>query len=128
MDTVDVTTMGHWFNWTMSYKLNSDIQFLYGRILPGPTAPKTLEETKQIIETTYFSSAKNYATNKTKLVAWMVSHCTTFSLRETYVNQLRKFIPVDIYGSCGNLTCPHSKLSNFLSDPECYHLLEKKYK
>ncbi|KAK4008383.1 hypothetical protein OUZ56_013524 [Daphnia magna] len=30
MDTVDVTTMGHWFNWTMSYKLNSDIHFLYG--------------------------------------------------------------------------------------------------
>ncbi|XP_032785306.2 alpha-(1,3)-fucosyltransferase C [Daphnia magna] len=128
MDTVDVTTMGHLFNWTMSYKLNSDIQFLYGRINPGPTAPKTLEEAEKMIETTYFPSAKNYATNKTKQVVWMVSHCPTPSLRETYVNQLRKFIPVDIYGSCGNLTCPHSKLSDFLSDPECYRMLEKKYK
>ncbi|KAI9554165.1 hypothetical protein GHT06_019437 [Daphnia sinensis] len=128
MDTVDVTRMGHWFNWTMSYKLNSDIQFLYGRIDPGPTAPKTLEETKKLIETTHLPSAKNYATNKTMQVAWMVSHCTTFSLRETYVNQLRKLIPVDIYGACGNLTCPHSNALKYLSAPECYRMLEKKYK
>lgn len=128
MDTVSVTTMGNLFNWTMSYKVNSDIQFLYGRIDPGPTAPETAEKANEMIERTHLPSAKNYATNKTKQVAWMSSHCPTPSLRETYVHQLRKFISVDIYGSCGNLTCPHSIRSNYLSDPKCYRKLEKEYK
>jgi alpha-1,3-fucosyltransferase len=127
MHTIDVTTMGNLFNWTMSYKFDSDVQLFYGRIRPGPTAPKTPEEIQKFIEGTRHPSAKNYAANKTEQVVWMVSHCDTPSLRETYVRQLRKFIPVDIYGGCGNLTCPHSNL-NFISDPKCYNMMERKYK
>ena len=127
MHTIDVTTMENLFNWTMSYKLDSDVPLLYGRIRPGPTAPKTPEEIKKLIEKTHLPSAKNYAANKTQQVVWMVSHCNTHSLRETYVHQLRKFISVDIYGGCGNLTCPHSSL-NFISDPKCYDMMQKKYK
>ena len=43
--------------------------------------------------------------NKTKPVAWLVTHCNTSSKRESYVNELRKFIPVDIYGKCNSLHC-----------------------
>jgi alpha-1,3-fucosyltransferase len=128
MDTIDVTTMRDVFNWTMSYKLNSDIPFLYGRVLPGPTAPKTLGEAHKMIEETHLRSAKNYAANKSHPVVWMASHCPTKHLREEYVRQLSNYIPVDVYGQCGNLSCPHSSRSNFLSDPKCYQMMEQKYK
>lgn len=32
---VDVTNYGNLFNWTMTYKLNSDVRLLYGRINPS---------------------------------------------------------------------------------------------
>ena len=41
---------------------------------------------------------------KNKLMAWFVSHCETHSRRERYVAKLSQFIPVDIYGHCGNKT------------------------
>ena len=125
---IDITILGNYFNWTMSYRLNSDVQLLYGRVLPGPTAPKTPEETQKMIEETHLPSAKNYATNKTRpSVVWMASHCDTNSLRETYVRQLSKFIPVDVYGGCGNLSCSRNH-SHWLSYPHCYTVLEEKYK
>lgn len=123
---IDVYVLGNIFNWTMTYRLNSDVKLLYGRIEAGPTAPKTSEETLKMIERTRLPSSKNYATTKTNLVAWMASHCETNGLRETYVRQLQKFIPVDIYGECGNLTCPRN--DHWISYPECYTMLEEKYK
>ncbi len=71
---IDVYDMGNYFNWTMSYRINSDIQLLCGRIHPGPTAPKTQEETDKMIKDVRISSAKNYAAHKTQQIAWMVSH------------------------------------------------------
>ncbi|XP_045029714.1 glycoprotein 3-alpha-L-fucosyltransferase A-like [Daphnia magna] len=123
---VNVTALGNVFNWTMSYKDNSDIPMLYGRIFPKSTAPKNLEETKQKIRDTH--SAENYATSKTRLVAWLVSHCETSGHRERYVSQLRKFIPVYIYGDCVNFKCPQSSIYPSTSSPECYAMLESKYK
>lgn len=36
----------------------------------------------------------------------MVSQCGRASNRDDLVRELQKFIDVDIYGKCGNLTCP----------------------
>jgi alpha-1,3-fucosyltransferase len=127
MFLLDAKTLNNYFNWTMSYRHNSDIQFLYGRILPGPSAPRTRAETQKLIKATHRSSAKNYAANKVHLVAWMATHCESPSLRETYVRQLSKFIPVDVYGGCGNLRCIRND-SHWLSDPKCYDMIEAKYK
>lgn len=124
---IDVSLMGNYFNWTMSYRLNSDVQLLYGRVKPKVTAPATIEETKEFIEKTHLESARNYAANKTHLVGWMASHCETDSLRETYVHELSKYIQVDIYGSCGNLSCARN-WTHWLSEPECYDMVEHKYK
>lgn len=124
---IDITSMNDFFNWTMSYRLNSDVRLLYGRIEPGPTAPKTPEETAKLIERTRLPSSKNYAANKTRPVVWMASHCDTYSFRESYVRLLGKFIPVDVYGLCGNLTCQRDEW-NWISDPICYDILEAKYK
>lgn len=124
---LDVEAMANVFNWTMSYRLNSDIPLLYGRIRPGPTAPTSPEAIQHLIDRMHIISDRNYATNKTDLVAWMVSNCKTDSLRETYVRQLNKSIQVDVYGNCGTLSCPKND-SHWLSYPECYNMLEKKYK
>ncbi|KAI9554680.1 hypothetical protein GHT06_019956 [Daphnia sinensis] len=123
---VNVTTLGNVFNWTMSYKANSDIPMFYGRIIPKSTAPKNLKETQQRIRETHL--AENYAANKTRLVAWLVSHCETPGHRERYVTQLRKFIRVFIYGDCGTFKCAQSSLYPSTSSTECYSMIESKYK
>lgn len=40
----------------------------------------------------------NYAANKTKKVAWMVSNCGSSNGRMEYAQNLAKYIDVDIYG------------------------------
>jgi alpha-1,3-fucosyltransferase len=122
-----ISSLENYFNWTMTYKRNSDIQFLYGRIEPKRSAPKTQEEIIKMIARTSLPLGKNYAANKTRPIVWMVSHCLTSGNRETYVRQLSKFIPVDIYGKCGNLSCPRNE-ANWISDPKCYDMLQEKYK
>jgi hypothetical protein len=41
--------------------------------------------------------------NKSKEAAWFASNCHTHSKRENLVDELGKFIKVDIYGKCGSL-------------------------
>ena len=41
---------------------------------------------------------------KSKMVFWACSHCPTENRREDYVKALEKFVSVDIYGKCGNLS------------------------
>lgn len=44
--------------------------------------------------------------NKTKSIAWYVSNCEIIpSRRNILVNEMQKYIDIDIYGKCGNLTC-----------------------
>jgi hypothetical protein len=47
----------------------------------------------------------NFAAGKGSRVAWFVSHCNTQSKREAYAAELGKYIPVDIWGKCGNFSC-----------------------
>ncbi|RXG54880.1 Alpha-(1,3)-fucosyltransferase C [Armadillidium vulgare] len=61
---------------------------------------------------------------KNKMAAWMVSNCKTPSKREEYVRELQKFIPVDIYGSCGPLKCTKDPIKS----KGCYEKIEKEYK
>ena len=98
------------FNWTMTYRPDSDITMYYGEI----------EEREDIFPKNHLAIAKS----KTKSVAWLVSHCNTVSRRDQYVAELAKHIPVDIYGDCGNLTC--SSRSKY-HDPGCYGMLNSTY-
>ena len=54
------------------------------------------------------AATKNYAKGKTRGIAWFVSHCVTHSRREKYVQELQKYIPVDVYGDCGTHRCNKS--------------------
>ena len=99
----------NFFNWTMSYRSDSDIHLLYGRVRPDPSAAGYIRRRKM------------------KKIAWMVSHCKTPSKREEYVRQLQDYIPVDVYGECGKFKCARNK-SHWLSNPKCYDKLARKYK
>lgn len=84
------------FNVTSTYSLDSDIPIYYQRKVCYVNQDKYKSLKEQSI---------NYVARKTERVAWFVSHCDTQSRRELYVRELSKYIPVDIYGRCGNFTC-----------------------
>ena len=75
------------FDWTFSYRPDSEGYAPYGSIVPRET----------ITERNYSAIFEE----KSKDVAWVVSNCHTISKREQYVEKMRKIINVDIFGKCG---------------------------
>ena len=96
------------FNWTMTFRQDSDIFYPYGRIFERKNAPP----------------AKNYSEifrRKKKGIVWFVSHCKTKSKREDYAEELKKYIDLDIIGQCGSNTCGKHNSS------ECLRKYEEEY-
>ena len=98
------------FNVTITHRLDSDIPNPYGVIMARSSADP-------------LPMAVDYASGKKKLVAWVVSHCNTFSKRERYVEELQKHIAVDVMGSCGPLECGKKR-----SDDNCFATMNITYK
>ena len=48
----------------------------------------------------------NFRKLKNKIAFWTVSHCQTNNFREKYVELLRQYIDVDIFGKCSGVECP----------------------
>ena len=83
------------FNYTMTYSVHSDFYLPYGKCKKVVSNPETVtEQIDKIVK------------SKTKLVAWFASDCMTVSMRENYIRQLMNHIQVDVYGGCGNISCP----------------------
>ena len=95
------------FNLTQTYRTDADIHLSYGTYVK--------KDGKQV-------GQKDYSSGKTKMVAWIVSHCTSESRREEYVDELKKYIQVDIYGKCGFLTCEKESAN------DCFTMLRTDYK
>ena len=57
-----------------------------------------------------------------KPLVWVVSNCHTQSKREDIVAEIQKLLPVDIYGSCGTLSCPKE------TDNDCMTMIDSNYK
>jgi hypothetical protein len=55
-------------------------------------------------------------------VAWFVSNCNGNNARQKYVQELQKYITVDIYGKCGTKSCARS------TKRECFEMLNQDYK
>ena len=81
------------FNWTFTYRRDSDILALYDGFTPRKEKPK-------------YSNYTHILPRKSKDIVWMVSNCKTTSGRQKYVKELRTFGDVDIFGNCGWLKCP----------------------
>ncbi|XP_069119157.1 alpha-(1,3)-fucosyltransferase C-like [Argopecten irradians] len=113
------------FNWTMTYRRDSDILNIYGRFKKGPNQhlrmPNIASKIRPLIDSNNsFRSLENFAST-----AWFVSHCYSQSKRDVYVKLLNKTHPVDVYGACGTHKCTpkfSSKCHNLLSDHYKYYL------
>jgi len=101
------------FNWTMTYRWDSDVVHPYVWIEPidekvVPMHP-TQEVYKQSMESFLLSLKDmnvNYAAGKTKMILSFASSCNTKSRREKVMEALSNIIAVDNYGHClNNLTC-----------------------
>ncbi|XP_013385410.1 alpha-(1,3)-fucosyltransferase C-like [Lingula anatina] len=104
------------FNWTMTYTKDSDIYSPYAQVIRNDGDSPVLSRERSL----------SIARNKSSLVAWMVSNCRTLSKREKYVEELDKYIPVDVYGRCGPLACERrsKRCSKILSDYKFYLAFE----
>jgi alpha-1,3-fucosyltransferase len=102
----------NYFNRTMTYRRDSDIVNLhpYGRIkCIDPSSPSCLDfplvNVTAVQKTLSAIPFQIDLKMKTKTVAWFVSNCETDSRRESLAGNLSHFIPVDIYGKCGQHHC-----------------------
>jgi hypothetical protein len=79
------------FNVTLTYADDSDVT--YSRFT-------TLQCKKR---SPMAAASRNFARGKTKnaTALWIVSNCNETSGRELYVEELKKHLPVDVYGACG---------------------------
>lgn len=113
------------FNWTMTYRRDSDIPFPYGEIAINPKNPLPYPEGSPELDSwiqTFGASHSHLARGRTKKVAWFVSNCDSQSNREKFVTALATHIQVDIFGQCGPKKCPRS------SNEDCWKMVEKDYK
>ncbi|XP_045171050.2 alpha-(1,3)-fucosyltransferase C-like [Mercenaria mercenaria] len=92
------------FNWTMTYRKDSDIPMLYGQVLHKRDVS---DNAKLLLEQE--NNKKSYDaiySRKKRDAVWLVSHCSTKSKREKYIEKLKNHINVDILGHCGENLCP----------------------
>lgn len=116
------------FNWTWTYKIDSDLFWGYIIIydlkdnIIGPSINmKWLDKFDPISE-----QLKSKLASKSKSAAWFVSHCITSGGREIFVEKLQEELKiykreVDIYGRCGTLSCPR------YDEASCFKKLEEEY-
>ncbi|XP_059061065.1 alpha-(1,3)-fucosyltransferase C-like [Achroia grisella] len=117
----------NFFNLTSTYRLDSDIPYPYILVRNAngdKVGPKIdMEWERDMVDVDELPYTLH---NKSKAVAWFVSHCYSKSGRNTFVRKLQRALEpygldVDIYGSCGSLQCPRERQS------ECDIKLEKEY-
>lgn len=106
------------FNWTATYRHDSDLVAPYEKFVPYNVSSRIFPNFKTRLQIDH----KNYAGNKTKKVAWFVSNCNAKNKRLEYAKELSQHIEVDIYGSCGNKKCPRTLTR------KCFRMLDKEYK
>nr|XP_032522971.1 alpha-(1,3)-fucosyltransferase C-like [Danaus plexippus plexippus]XP_032522972.1 alpha-(1,3)-fucosyltransferase C-like [Danaus plexippus plexippus] len=116
------------FNWTATYRLDSDIPLTYIQIRDNNGTVVGPKKDMKWVDMGFLEDEELELRmqNKTKAVAWFVSHCKTRSKRKDYAIQLKKALysfgfSVDIYGKCGPFKCPRHK------EETCFSLLERDY-
>lgn len=107
---IDFKYTYYMFNWTMTYRRDSDIDVPYGRVAPRDT---NSTRPKRDLQALWKS--------KHKTAIWIASNCFTDGGREEFVAQLRKYVDVDVYGKCGDYNCPKSR------GDACYVDFERTY-
>ncbi|RXG58178.1 hypothetical protein Avbf_13505, partial [Armadillidium vulgare] len=76
------------FNWTMTYRSDSDVTFRYGYVYPRKDLPL---KNFYLMERNY-TDVETLLKGKKKLAVWLVSHCLTIGGRELFVEEIKKYI------------------------------------
>lgn len=93
---------GIYMNWTMTYRFDSDLAMRHGFVVRSERQG-------------YRIPNRSMLQNKSRMIAWFVSHCETDSHREDLVKEMTKYVPVDVYGQCGTLYCERDQYNQKLS-------------
>ncbi|XP_045102825.1 alpha-(1,3)-fucosyltransferase C-like [Portunus trituberculatus] len=136
--------MSPFINWTMTYHSGSDIMAFYGHFLSRdatvrPLRPNLMSEHSAAVQKVQaaldrgdtlqdvMGDSWRHFVERPRVVAFMTSHCFTYSRREDYVDELQKYIKVDRYGSClqrkcGNRHQPITCWENILSKNYSFYM------
>ena len=115
----NLTKSDNFFNLTVSYKHDSDFPHYYEGLLgnwkKNPNFNKTYDVHGQ----------------KEKFAVALIGNCHDKSRRLELIEQLRKYVPVDVYGNnrmgvCSNKTCPATFKNGTKGD--CRAILAEEYK
>lgn len=118
------------FNFTWTYKLDSDVPIPYIVIKNkknetiGPKKEMHWLDVKDMNKTS--SYIKKKLERKKVAAAWFVSDCNAPSVRLRFVEELKMELFkynhfIDVYGNCGDNKCPVEEIEN------CYALIESTY-
>ncbi|XP_053678070.1 alpha-(1,3)-fucosyltransferase C [Anopheles nili] len=115
----------NYFNWTMTYRLDSDVLFNYKNIVELESgeviAPAFRPAWRNGFDNYTNATLEAIVSQKRRMAAQFVSHCGALSERDRLVQKMQSArLEVDVYGSCGPLTCPRGK-------PECDQMLDTVY-
>uniref|UniRef100_A0A182SWT6 Fucosyltransferase n=1 Tax=Anopheles maculatus TaxID=74869 RepID=A0A182SWT6_9DIPT len=116
---------GNYFNWTMTYRLDSDVLFNYLNVVDLESAevisPAMHPSWRNGFQEFSNATLVETVSSKHKMAAQFVSHCGALSGRDRLVKKMQSAgLDVDVYGTCGPLTCPRGK-------PECEQMLDTVY-
>ncbi|OQV18112.1 Glycoprotein 3-alpha-L-fucosyltransferase A [Hypsibius exemplaris] len=100
-------------NWTATYRKTVNWLAPYEKFVLHD--PQVRENTEAPLDV----AALKTGTGK---VAWFVSNCGAANQRMNYAKELQKYIPVDIFGSCGDKKCGRNE------QPNCRDMLRRDYK
>ena len=125
---MDISRLNGIFNWTMTYRRDSDFYHPYGRFHQVKPHPKGEELQNYIKE---FGLKNQHLAqsgkNTTSLqAAWFVSHCATVARREKFVKSMQNHMDVHVYGKCSR--GPIKRKCGRDKELDCYDMMEKNYK
>lgn len=83
------------FNLTLTYRIDSDIFLPYGFLIPSLVRNASSNSSQ------YLQSPSASDVLRPRLLAWVVSNWSESHRRVSFFRQLRRYLPVDVYGRVG---------------------------
>ena len=105
------------FNWSSTYMSDSTFFSFHYRNL-------NMEWTNSILNR---NELKKPTTNK-GLIATIINECKYYKDHLIYLNELKKYIQVDVYGKCGDFNYCEETFKDNYSHEKCLEYLSKNYK
>jgi alpha-1,3-fucosyltransferase len=118
----DTDLWENFFNWSLSFKLESDFNGYHSR-----NSHILWKENKD------FNENQDFTKGKKSLAFALISNCAYNEGRLDYLHSLEKYIPVDLFGRCGK-PCPFDKekkssdcVTNLFKDYKFYFSFENSF-